>query len=91
MKIELALAADNYVAKLPKGAKVTAYEVLNPRSNKMLDKGTATTMKQVLNRLAYVAPSGMTVDVTVFAEHDGDTIKVKDAYIVKANGATKVN
>lgn len=90
MKILLSLASAEYVAKLPKGAKVTNYEVHHQTTNKLLGKGVASTMKQVLNRLEFILPSGMAADVTVTAQLDGATIKVKDAYSVGKTGAVKV-
>lgn len=90
MQIQIAIAAtDVYVDKLPKGAKITNYEIHNPRSNKMLDKGAATTLKQVFKRMDFIVPSGMTVDVTLIAQQDDTVIKVKDSYIMKASGPVK--
>lgn len=91
MEIQLSVAStDLYVESLPKGAKVTSYEIRNNPSNRMLDKGKAGTLKQVLKRLDFVAALGMTVDVIVIADHDGATIKTKDAYILKSKGPVKV-
>lgn len=91
MEIQLSVAtSDTFVDKLPKGAKVTGYEVHNPRSNKLLGKGKAGTMKQVLNRLPFLAPSGMIVDVTVIADQEGTVVKTKGQYTVNANGGVKV-
>lgn len=91
MKIQIALASSTYVVKLPKGAKITGYEVHHPDTNKLLGRGDARTMKQVLTQMERFVLLGMTVAVTTIAQADGEEVKVKELYTVKRGGPVKVN
>lgn len=90
MEIQLSVATSGaYVEKLPKGAKITNFEIHHPGTNKILGKDKAGTMKQIAKRMEFLIPTGMTVDLTVCAEYEGETIKVKDKYTLKSTGLVK--
>lgn len=89
MEIQLSVASE-YVDKLPKGAKITSFEVHHVNSPRLLGKDKAGTMKQIFKRLDFIVSKGMTFDLTVIADDDGATRKVKEAYVMKATGPVKV-
>lgn len=86
MQVEIALASGD---NLPKGSAITGYEIRNPRSNRLLEKGSASKLNQILKRIPFVATLGMTVEVTINADCEGKQIKVKQSYTNKSTGPVK--
>lgn len=91
MEIQLSVATSAYaVDKLPKGAKVIGYEIHHKNGGKLLGKGEAFTVKQVLKRMDFHVSTGMTVDVSVIAMDGEHKIKMTNTYALKASGPVKV-
>jgi hypothetical protein len=77
------------VSQLPKGAKISRFEVYHQTTNKLLGKGEANTVKQVLSKLERIVLSGMTVNVTMYASTGDEQVKFTSAYKMKSTGAVK--
>lgn len=89
MKAQIAIAASYFADVLPKGAKINSVEVHHVNSPRLLGKDKAGTMKQIAKRLEFIVPTGQKFDLPVIADYEGEVVKTKEAYAMKATGPVK--
>uniref|UniRef100_A0AB39CDS3 Uncharacterized protein n=1 Tax=Pseudomonas phage HRDY3 TaxID=3236930 RepID=A0AB39CDS3_9VIRU len=92
MEMMLAVAENRNpvsVDKLPKGSKVTHYEVRKENTLSLLGRGNATTARQAVKQLDRILPLGSKAVLSIFA-NDGDrVVLMRETYVMTRAGVEK--
>lgn len=93
MEMMLAMAENRNpvsVDKLPKGSKVTHYEVRHVKTMSLISSGPAGTAKQAVNKLDRILANGMTAVLSLFAQDGDRVVLLRQTYKMTSKGPEKV-